>query len=155
MKMGNHKNKENEGWSENIREKLLPSGQTKEPVPLSLIIPVYNCSEVIAATLESVEKQEYDPLEVIVVDAGSSDRTLEIVNGYASLISRIYTVANFNLADMINRGISLASNQYLTFLFPGSYYLSETTYQAFAIGVNQGDFPDLIYCGSIQQVPSH
>jgi len=149
--MSNQKNKEKKGWSEKVEEKLLPHEEGLEPIPLSLIIPVYNCSEVIGTTLESVEKQEYYPLEVIVVDAGSTDRTLEIVNSFASLISRIYTVANFNLPDMINRGISLASNKYLTFTFPGTYYLSEATFLSFANSAHAHDFPDLIYCGSIQR----
>ncbi len=148
--MGNQKNKD-KAWAEALEEKLLPHEREEEPIPLTVIIPVYNCSEVIGATLESIEQQDYSPLEVIVVDAGSTDRTLEIVNSYATLISRIYTVASFNLSDMINRGISLASGKYLTFVFPGTYYYSGTTYLTFANAARDTTFPDLLYCGSIQR----
>ncbi len=149
--MGNQKKKERSDWSEALEKKLLPQEPFDEPVPLSLIIPVYNCSEVIGQTLESVYRQEYDPLEVIIIDAGSSDRTLEIMNSYASLISRIYTVPRFHMADMINRGISLASHSYLSFFFPGSYYLSDLTFRTFAQAVHQQSAPDVLYCGSIQR----
>ncbi len=147
--MGNQKKKK-KNWLEAMEEKLLPHEEGFEPVPLSVVLPVYNCSEVIDATLQSVQKQAYTPLEVIVIDAGSTDRTLEIVNSYASMIARIYTVASFNLPDMLNRGISLSTSRYLTFLFPGTTFLSDTTFHYFAKSVCEHAFPDLIYCGSIQ-----
>lgn len=143
-------NKKNH-FSEELTHKLLPEEERVHPVPLSVIIPVYNCSEVIGMTLESLQRQKYDPLETIIIDAGSTDRTLEIVNSYASLISRIYTVATFNTAEMINRGISLATGKYIAILFPGTVYLSEMSYQSFAEKIEENDFPDLIYCGSIQR----
>lgn len=149
--MSNHKKKAKRGWAEKIEESLLPHGQLDEPLLVSVIIPIYNCSEVIATTLESVGRQEYDPVEVIMIDAGSTDRTLDIVNTYSSIITRIYTVTEFNLPDMMNRGISLASGSYITFLFPGCAYLSDTVYLTFAKTAAQTEFPDLLYCGAIQR----
>ncbi len=143
--MGNQKK---QNWSEEVKTRLLPSLQEGESVSLSVIIPTYNCSEVIGETLESLKNQIYGPLEVIIIDAGSTDRTLEIANSYAELISRIYSVAGFHLADMINRGISLASGDYVTFLFPGSIYLTHHTFETFSQEV-QRKTPDLAYCGSI------
>lgn len=148
--MSNQKKKK-KSWYEEIKEKLLSHEEWREPVPVSVVLPVYNCSEVIDATLASVQKQNYLPLEVIVVDAGSTDRTLEIVNSYASMISRIYTVAYFNLPDMLNCGISLSTSRYLTFLLPGTAYLSDTAFHYFAKSLDEHDYPDLIYCGSIQR----
>ncbi|MCH9627473.1 MAG: hypothetical protein S4CHLAM2_11130 [Chlamydiales bacterium] len=149
--MSNQKNREKSSWSEGLEKKLVPQEPFDEPIPLSLIIPVYNCADAIGETLESVARQEYEPLEVIIIDAGSTDRTLEIINSYASLISRIYTVPRFQMADMVNRGIPLASHSYLSFLFPGSYYLSDLTYRTFAQAVHQEKTPDVLYCGSIQR----
>lgn len=152
-KMGNHKktNEHKTHLSEELQKKLLPSMEPIDIVPLSVILPVYNCSEAIGQTLKSIQQQEYPSLEVIVVDADSTDRTLEIVNSYGSLISRTYTVADYNLPDMINRGISLVSGRYLTVLFPGTFYLSCWAYATFAKRIVEFQFPDLIYCGSIQR----
>ncbi len=149
--MSNTKSREKKEWSEAVERKLLPHEAIEPPLAISLVIPVCDCAESIGATLESVARQEYEPLEVIIIDAGSKDHTLEIVNSYTSIVSRIYTVAKFNLADMCNRGISLASGKYITFLFPGSYYLSDYTYQTVALAATQHNLPDLTYFGSIQR----
>lgn len=149
--MGNHKKKEKGWFSKTIELKFLPGEANLQEVFLSVVLPVYNCSESIGLTLESMKSQGYGSLEIIVVDAGSTDRTLEIINSYAALISRIYTVTDLNLGDMINKGISLASGQYITILLPGTFYLSPWTYQLFAEKIFSSDFPDLAYCGSIQR----
>ena len=136
-------------WSEKIIAKFIPESLKKE-VGLSLIIPVFNDSERIGATLESVKRQNFSPLEVIIVDAGSTDHTLEIVNSYQNLISRIYTVTDYNLYEMLNRGISLASKRYTAFLFPGSFYLSDTAFHVMAHAIGEGDYPELLCSGAIQ-----
>lgn len=138
-------------WVEALEQKLLPPPNGLWNTPLSLIIPVYNCSERIGITLESVLKQNYPHLEVIVIDAGSTDSTPESLSPYAPLIKRIYSVSEYHLADMLNRGISLATGEYITFLFPGSYYISNSVYSTFAAQIQETDKPDLIYCSSIQR----
>ncbi|MCH9625327.1 MAG: hypothetical protein S4CHLAM123_04980 [Chlamydiales bacterium] len=151
--MGNHKKTDTHKTPlvENLAARFLPHLQDEEKILFSLIIPVYNCDEVLAQTLESVKSQGYESLEVIVVDAGSTDRTLEIINNYSQLITRIYTVASYNVADMMNRGLSLATGRYCSFIFPGTYYLSKWTFAAFAEKVIRSDFPDMLYCGSVQR----
>lgn len=134
---------------EDLEQKLVPPSKEWK-TRLSLIMPVYNCSERIGISLESVLKQHYPHLEVIVIDAGSTDHTLESLSGYAPLINRIYSVSEYHLADMLNRGISLATGEYITFLFPGCYYLSNFVFDSFAAHID-GQQPDVIYCGSIQR----
>jgi cellulose synthase/poly-beta-1,6-N-acetylglucosamine synthase-like glycosyltransferase len=135
-------------WVENFFKKNLPSIANPH-VFLSLIIPVCNCSELIGETLESIKRQSYLSLEIIIVDADSTDRTLETVNAYYPLITRVYTVEDFDLYDMINRGISLASGNYIAFSFPGTLYLSSHTFQSMAQKVLENENPELVYCGSI------
>lgn len=137
-------------WVENLEKKFVPS----HPLPaitLTVIVPVYNCSERAAITLESIRSQHYSYLEVIVIDAGSTDRTLEVVSSYASMIHRIYTVTEFNLPEMMNCAISLASGQYITFLLPGSFYLSSYALSLMAEAAMRENYPDLLYSGSIQK----
>ena len=51
----------------------------------SILIPAYNAARYIEATLLSVRNQEFEPLEVIVMDGGSSDETGKIVAGFTGL----------------------------------------------------------------------
>lgn len=151
--MGNNKkiNQIEPTLSERVSADLLLAQGARKTVSLSVIVPTYNCSESIGTTLESIKQQTCTPLEVILVDAGSTDRTLEVAAGYSSLISRIYSVTQYNVADMMNRGISLAGGNYITFLHPGTYYLSCYTYQIFSEQIELKKDPHLIYCGSIQR----
>lgn len=136
-------------WAENIIERFAPSPLERE-VGLTVIIPTFNNSESIGRTLESVRRQNYPHLELIIIDAGSTDHTLEIAGSYAELISRVYTVTDFNLFEMVNRGIALASKRYLTILFPGSFYLSDGAYNIMAHAAGENNYPHLLYAGSIQ-----
>lgn len=119
-------------------------------VSVSIVLPVYNCSERIEATLDGISKQGYPSLEVIVVDAGSTDRTLEIIDGYHSLVSRVYGVSDYNIFEMVNKGIALTSGRYIAILFPGSYYLSAHMFHSMNQAVQAHEEPELIYCGSNQ-----
>ncbi len=137
-------------WAEKLEQKFVPQ-PTEQQLPLSVIVPVFNCMERIDITLASIKAQHYEQIEVIIIDAGSTDHTLNIVNNYSTLISRIYTVSDYNLSEMLNRGISLATGRYITFLYPGSFYLSPHALHSFAERALKTNFPDLIYSGMIQR----
>ena len=54
----------------------------KNEIEFSVIIPVYNAREYLQECLESVIKQTYVDFELIIIDDGSTDRTVEIIQGY-------------------------------------------------------------------------
>ena len=123
----------------------------KEPPSLALIIPTYNCFERLGQTLESVKRQEYPNLELIIIDANSTDRTLQVINNYSSIVTRIYSVSTYHQPEMLNRGIALASSSYITILNPGSFYITNFALQAFAECAVKTNFPELISGGAIQR----
>lgn len=51
---------------------------------ISIIIPLYNVEEVILETLESIHEQTFDMYEVLLIDDGSTDKTIEMVTEYIS-----------------------------------------------------------------------
>ncbi|MCP5469423.1 MAG: glycosyltransferase [Chlamydiales bacterium] len=142
-----HSAKSKKKWVEEIERSFTPKPRTEE-VHLSLILPTYNCGATIDRTLDSIRRQHYPSLEVIVVDAGSTDQTHAILAEYAQLITRVYSVSGHNIAEMINRGTALASGDYIAVLYPGSCYLSNQTYNIFAEAVLDYAHPDLVYCGT-------
>lgn len=114
---------------------------------VSIIIPTYNCSQIIGNTLDSLLSQVYPSFEIIIIDAGSKDRTIEVVKHYRNKMIRIFAVTTYNRYEMLNKGISLAQGNYINIIFPGDYYISKEnlhTMMGFAISAH---FPDLVFCG--------
>lgn len=84
-------------------------------VKVSVVIPVYNVEDFLGECLDSITNQTLDDIEIICVNDGSSDRSLEILNEYASNDDRFTVVSQENGGHAVatNRGISLAKGEYL------------------------------------------
>ncbi len=77
---------------------------------ISVVIPCYNAERYIGATLDSVLAQQWPDLEIIVVDDGSKDKSVELVRSrYPSV--RVEVQANGGVASARNRGLALATRQ--------------------------------------------
>lgn len=89
-----------------------------EPPILSVVIPAYDAAEHIEPALRSILSQSLRSLEVIVVDDGSRDDTLEIARKVADRDSRVRVLAGPNQGPGAarNRGIAAATGRYLTFV---------------------------------------
>lgn len=85
---------------------------------ISVIIPAYNVSDYIEACLYSVIQQTYKELEIIVIDDGSTDNTLEKINQLAKKHAqmRVYSHANIGISATRNKGVKLATGDYITFV---------------------------------------
>lgn len=116
---------------------------------LCLIIPTQNSSRLLTNTLETIAMQNYPHLEVIIVDAESSDRTIEMAKSFENLSIRIYNVDRYHQYEMLNRGISLSSSHYISCIFPGDRYLSQTALLYIGRIINSASFPDLVFSGAL------
>ncbi len=81
---------------------------------VSVIVPVYNGERYLTKTIQSVLTQDYQPIEIIVVDDGSTDRTAEIVRAQPN-IHYIYQ-NNRGVSAARNTGIAAAQGEFLAFL---------------------------------------
>ena len=90
------------------------AGPSRSPL-VSVIIPAYQASRHINATLDSARRQTLEDIEIIVVDDGSTDDTPEIVSRVGSIDKRVrlVTQANRGVAAARNRGIEAARAQYV------------------------------------------
>jgi glycosyltransferase involved in cell wall biosynthesis len=101
---------------------------------VSVIIPVYNGESFLGEAIESILAQTYSPLELIVVDDGSTDRTSEIARSYPQIIYIRQT--NGGTAAARNQGIQAARGEYLAFLdsddvwLPGKLTLQMKAFEA-------------------------
>lgn len=82
---------------------------------LSVILPVYNGESFLAQAIQNIQGQNYQPLEIIVVDDGSTDRTADIATRFHDKIRYIYQ-PNQGPAAARNRGIESARGEAIAFL---------------------------------------
>ncbi|MBN3878585.1 MULTISPECIES: glycosyltransferase family 2 protein [unclassified Nostoc] len=83
---------------------------------ISVIIPAYNAERTIAETIQSVQKQSFLDFELIVINDGSKDRTVEIVQSIKDERLQIFSYENGGLPVARNRGISHATGEFIAFL---------------------------------------
>ena len=116
---------------------------------VSVIIPTCDSTERISLTIDSILEQHYPDFELIIVDAGSRDRTLEVIKNYRDERIHIYSVSGFQRYEMLNKGISQASGEYINFLFPGDFYIHREALHEMMTVVLDRQKPDLVYCGTL------
>ncbi len=116
---------------------------------VSIIIPTYNCAQAISLTLDSILSQNYPELEVLIMDGGSQDRTLEIVKRYRGDRIFLHYEAQAERYALLNKGITLAQGEYVNFLFPGDFYICKETLKQVMAKVLSHQKPDLAYCGTL------
>lgn len=85
---------------------------------VSLILTTYNCKDNLVKTLESIEKQGYSNVEVVIKDGGSSDGTLEVIKKYQQE-SRHQVIweskKDTGIYDAMNQGYALSSGEVIVF----------------------------------------
>ncbi|MCM1216734.1 MAG: glycosyltransferase [Lachnospiraceae bacterium] len=85
---------------------------------VSVIVPVYNVMAYLKRCIDSIRKQTYGQLEILLVDDGSTDGSERVCDEYADLDRRIRVIhkQNGGLSDARNAGIEAATGQYIAFI---------------------------------------
>lgn len=118
----------------------------QEPL-ISVIIPTYNREKTIDRAVDSVLKQTYSNLEVIVVDDGSSDRTEEIVKGISDPRVRFYKLPqNGGAGHARNEGVKLAGGELIAFHDSDDVWRPEKLQRQMAYWQEHPEF-SMVYCG--------
>lgn len=116
---------------------------------VSIIIPTFNNSEKISLTFDRIFDQKYPDYEILVVDGGSTDRTLEVVKNYRDERVHIFSVSGFHRYEMLNKGISHAKGEYVNFLFPGDFYIHQDVLIHMMETAMDKDKPEMVFCGTL------
>lgn len=90
--------------------------KTMERPFISVIIATYNSGKVLAYCLESIAVQSYQNFEVIIIDGGSTDNTVDIIRQYDSYVSYWVSEADKGIYDAWNKGVIIAKGEWITFL---------------------------------------
>ena len=94
---------------------------------ISIIVPAYNVEKYLNRCIDGILAQTIDNFEVILIDDGSSDRTLEICNYYARLDMRINVLHQNNqgVSAARNAGLDLAKGDFISFIDADDYVYSD------------------------------
>src|SRR3546814_379964 len=100
---------------------------------LSVITIVYNNVKDIERTMLSVINQDYDAIEYIIVDGGSTDGTLDIIKNYEDKITKWISEPDKGIYNAMNKGLKMASGDYVLFMNSGDeIYANNTVSKVFA-----------------------
>ena len=94
------------------------------PGLISCVIPVFNGERYLGEALESVLAQSYQPLEVIVVDDGSTDETAEVARRYGERVRYVWQ-PNAGETAARNLGLTAAHGEFIAFLDADDVWDSE------------------------------
>ena len=108
---------------------------------ISILIPCYNGSKFLKFCLDSCLSQTYPNIEIIVIDDGSTDESLKILNEYkeknSSFNIRVFSQKNVGVSETRNRLISYANGVYFLFLDADDVLSKETVSDLYE-GSNNG-----------------
>ena len=96
-------------------------GSATHPL-ISVITVVYNGASNLEQTIQSVINQDCQNFEYIIIDGGSTDGTIEIVEKYADRIDYWMSGRDAGLYDAMNRGVELAAGEWLNFMNCGDFF---------------------------------
>lgn len=112
---------------------------------VSIIVPVYNAEKFIKRCVESILNQTYKNIEIILINDGSNDNSLKIINYYDEKYDNIYsyTQKNQGPGKTRNRGIDLSTGDYITFIDADDYIEKDYILNL----VSKSDKKDIVICG--------
>ena len=94
----------------------------------SVVIPVYNAEKYINRSVESILQQSFENFEVVLVDDGSADKSMELCEKLVQKDTRVsfFHQKNQGVSAARNKGISMARGKYLVFVDADDYIRADT-----------------------------
>lgn len=123
----------------------------KKPL-ISVITVVYNNVNGIKETIKSVISQSYKNIEFIVIDGNSSDGTIEVINNYSDNIDKLISDPDKGIYDAMNKGIDLASGDYIIFMNSGDVFFNNNV---LSVIFHDREDSDVIYGNTCQDFGSY
>ncbi len=120
---------------------------------ISAVVPTYNRSELLLGALESIRNQSFRPIEIVVVDDGSTDDTLVVVSEWTrkneeagALVVRCVRQANLGANAARNRGIRESHGEFIAFLDSDDRWLPDKLAKQIPVLQEDADIGG-VYCG--------
>ncbi len=118
-------------------------------ITISIITATYNAEKTIESTIQSIIGQTYKNIEYIIIDGGSADNTVNIINKYRPYIHHFVSEKDHGIYDAINKGIALASGDVIGILHADDIFFNNQTIEnvafAFLLENCSAIYGDLYY----------
>lgn len=113
---------------------------------ISIIVPVYNSEKYIDRCLDSILNQTYKDLEIVLVNDGSNDQSLKILENYALRDTRIKVVnqENKGVAAARNTGLDNATGDYILYVDSDDWIENNMVERMVELSANA----DIVFCGN-------
>lgn len=119
---------------------------------VSVITCVLNAEDTIERTIKSVLSQSYPSIEYLVIDGGSTDGTLNVIESYEDEIDYWISEPDNGIYHAMNKGAKVATGDYLYFLNADDWLVGETVIESVFQEI-KGEQPSLIYGNTIRVYP--
>jgi len=115
---------------------------------ISVIIPSYNQGRFIEQTFLSVLQQEYADVEIIMIDGGSQDETLEIIDRYSKFVSYWISEKDRGQSHALNKGLEVCTGDFIGWMNSDDVYLPGA-FRELDLAVNEAPSRDIFYANRI------
>jgi glycosyltransferase involved in cell wall biosynthesis len=122
----------------------------KNNIKVSIITPSFNSVRTIEKTILSVLEQDYDNLEFIIIDGGSTDGTVDIIKKHQDKIHYWISGPDKGISDAFNKGLSVATGDYINFQGADDYLLQNNVISLMMANIDPEK--DLLVCGRIERI---
>jgi len=98
--------------------------EEEEWMKISIVTVCFNSGRTIAKTLSSIENQSYQNIEVVVVDGGSTDNTVDVVKSFGNVVNVLISEPDSGIYDALNKGLRLATGDVIGILHSNDFFAS-------------------------------
>ena len=117
---------------------------------VSIIIAVFNGETLLKETIKSILNQKHQNLELIIIDGGSSDKTVDIIKSFNFPKIKWISEPDKGISDAFNKGIKLATGDYINFQGDGDGFINNNSISNLFSNLDLKERP--IVCGNIQRI---
>jgi len=148
----NIKNKTSKSIDTHNFTQEIPIGSFSEQTSknkVSVIVAAFNSAHEIECTINSFVNQSYQKKELIIIDGGSTDGTLELIKRYENKIDFWISEPDRGIADAFNKGVTLAKGDFIYFIGAGDFFWKSNVLEKVMEGVDSKI--DMLVCGRINR----
>ncbi|WP_394127406.1 glycosyltransferase family 2 protein [Vibrio hepatarius] len=116
---------------------------------ISVITVNYNNSESLNVTLNNLKEQINIKFELVIIDGGSSDNSVSVVNEYEEIVTKFVSEPDSGIYNAMNKGIGFAKGDYIIFMNAGDTFIDENTFSEIEKEMTENPGFDIYYSDAI------